>query len=1066
VISGLVPGEFAGPVSSSPHSVAAAPVGATVSPSAAGAAELLAAERSLPSRAGPTFLPRPVGEGAGPTALGAIRPDRSAAARPASPLGWQLLGTLESRYGGAMAYDAADGYVLEFGGDPDSGSTWTYENGTWTNVTLTVHGSPPGRAAASMTYDPPLGAIVLFGGLSFATAAGFTLNDTWEYRAGTWTNLTGTAGTPPESRYFGGLAYDANDSAAVLFGGIDNASAVVNGTWEFAGGRWSNVTANQTISPASSEAPSFAADGSGADAVLFGGGTVAAPFQNQTWTFAGNRWTNVTGTVGAAPPGRIYAGFSSDSSAGGAILFGGYGAPPAGSSVPVGFADTWQFSSGAGARWSRVATGPSAPAPRLFESMSDDPPAGGVVLYGGFDQFNETTYGDTWGYAAGNWTLAGTSATPTPRDAPTMAYDSTSHQVILFGGSGLNDTWSYSAGNWTRLAPTRSPGGRIYATLTDDPSDGELVLFGGERLIRAAPNAVLLNDTWVFANGTWTNITGTARGPSGPIGATSAYDSTAGVVVLFGGENETAVQNETWTFHAGRWTQVDVGGTAPSPRNGAAIADDPYDSGVVLFGGVGCNAPADLALLCNDTWTFSADTWTKQPTTNAPSVRDFAGLVDDPAFGADVLVGGLGFPCLVTTNETLCTEVLENDTWAYRGGVWTNLTGAVGLPPEGGLGAAFVEDSTAGYAFLFGAYAVGSGDAGASWWSLSPGASTPVVVGAPRASANPVAVGNLTNLSVQVSGGVAPYELSWSGLPSGCASANSTTLACRPSAAGAFSVRVSASDSEGDMGKSPLLFLNVTVLTYPVGSVTITPGAVTLNVSGSANLTAHAYDTAGHALSGASYAWSASPASLGSLNGSSGETVEVSANRTPGVLTVVVNATFEGRSALTTERITVIESTGQPFEILGILAMPSPAVVGSNLTFTTQVLGGTLPYEYEYTGLPDGCPPENAGTWTCVPTSAGEFTVTAEVTDHGGNAANVTLQLTVTRSNSGTPPVLTTPELVGVGFGVLFLAVVGGFLVARWAGRPRSSKPARPRTGAPGTTPDPTPPPPPPPSSG
>jgi hypothetical protein len=1025
----------------------------TVVPSATpGAAELAAAEASLATGAGPMLAPGPHGLPSPASTLDAVRSGRSDSERPATPLGWQLLGSLESRYAGSMAYDASDGYVLEFGGDPDAGSTWTYSNGTWTNLTLTVDGAPPERAAAAMTYDAALGEIVLFGGFSFATAAGYTLNDTWEYHAGTWTNLTGSAGTAPPSRYFAGLAYDANDSAAVLFGGLNNASATLGGTWEFLGGHWSNVTANQTASPASSAAPAFASDAADGDAVLFGGGTSPAPFQNQTWTFAGNLWTNVTGAVGAAPAGRAYAGLSADSNDSGVLLFGGYGTPPNGSDLPEGLTDTWLFSGGS---WSRVPTGPSAPSPRLYESMTDDPAVGGVLLYSGYDQFNVTVYGDTWGFAAGAWTLLGSSATPTPRNDPSLAYDSTTDQVILFGGSGLNDTWSYSAGNWTLLAPAHAPTGRMYATLTDDPSDGELVLFGGETVTQGAPNIALLNDTWVFANGTWTNLTATAHGPVGRIAASSAYDSTAGLVVLFGGENRTVLLNDTWTFHAGRWTEVGVGDPAPPSRYGASLADDPDDSGLLLFGGYGCVVPSDPALLCNDTWTYSAGAWTSHATSTAPSFRDFAGLVDDPAFKADVLEGGIGFPCVVSPNSTECTEVLQNDTWEYRSGAWTNLTGSVGVPPQGGLGAAFVEDGVDGYAFLFGAYGTGSGVAGASWWSLSPGASTPLVVGTPSASVNPVAVGNLTNLTVKVSGGAAPYEVSWSGLPTGCATANSTTLACTPSAAGTFPVRVSASDADGDLAQSPALSLNVTLITYPIGSVTIAPVVTTMNITSSRNLTAHALDTAGHALAGVSYLWSVTPVSLAALNQTSGPSVKLTANRTVGGITVKVNATYEGNWAISTESITIVEATGVPLNITAFTADPSPALVGSNVTFTTVVVGGTLPYTYTYAGLPQGCSSTNVANLTCTPTKSGPSTVSVEVTDQKGGRTNRGLKLQVTSSTTTANAFPTTLELVAIGVVVLVVALVVGFLLARRM-RP-SPPPTPPSAGAapPGARPPP-----------
>ncbi|MCI4369353.1 MAG: kelch repeat-containing protein, partial [Thermoplasmata archaeon] len=55
-----------------------------------------------------------------------------------------------------LTYDAKDGYVLLFGGrDGNAGlsDTWKFSGGNWTDLTSNISTSPPGRYAASMTYD-------------------------------------------------------------------------------------------------------------------------------------------------------------------------------------------------------------------------------------------------------------------------------------------------------------------------------------------------------------------------------------------------------------------------------------------------------------------------------------------------------------------------------------------------------------------------------------------------------------------------------------------------------------------------------------------------------------------------------------------------------------------------------------------------------------------------------------------------------------------------------------------------------------------------------------------------
>ena len=96
-----------------------------------GDANLAAARSALLSGAGPGLAP-----------LTASPSASSSAAYRWNEAPQAVLGTGPSaRYFPAMAWDAADGYVLLFGGVSASGvlsDTWTYVNGTWTNVTSEI----------------------------------------------------------------------------------------------------------------------------------------------------------------------------------------------------------------------------------------------------------------------------------------------------------------------------------------------------------------------------------------------------------------------------------------------------------------------------------------------------------------------------------------------------------------------------------------------------------------------------------------------------------------------------------------------------------------------------------------------------------------------------------------------------------------------------------------------------------------------------------------------------------------------------------------------------------------
>ena len=66
------------------------------------------------------------------------------------------------------------------------------------------------------------------------------------------------------------------------------------------------------------------------------------------------------------------------------------------------------------------------------------------------------------------------------------------------------------------------------------------------------------------------------------------------------------------------------------------------------------------------------------------------------------------------------------------------------------------------------------------------------------ANTSTVTIGGSVALTLAFSGGLAPLEVRWSGLPSGCASENVTQLACSPNASGKFTVSATVSDALGE----------------------------------------------------------------------------------------------------------------------------------------------------------------------------------------------------------------------------------------------------------------------------
>ena len=84
-----------------------------------------------------------------------------------------------ARDSAAMAYDAATGTMVLFGGETGEGrlfgDTWTWDGTTWTQQHPATSPSP--RAGAQMAYDAATGTVVLFGGGH--VGGGVPFGDTW-----------------------------------------------------------------------------------------------------------------------------------------------------------------------------------------------------------------------------------------------------------------------------------------------------------------------------------------------------------------------------------------------------------------------------------------------------------------------------------------------------------------------------------------------------------------------------------------------------------------------------------------------------------------------------------------------------------------------------------------------------------------------------------------------------------------------------------------------------------------------------------------------------------------------
>jgi hypothetical protein len=195
-----------------------------------------------------------------------------------------------ARFASAMAYDAADGQVVLFGGAPDSTSefalrdTWTWDGTDWTQQ-FPAH-SPPRRIGMGMAFDAATGQVVLFGGNGRSSTL---LNDTWTWNGTDWTRLL--PAHRPGVRAGMGMAYDVARSQIVLFGGGTFAGDLGD-TWTWDGTDWTHQTPAR--SPSARGSVPLAGDDALGRVVLFGGVGTGNTSLGDTWTWDGTDWTRRT----------------------------------------------------------------------------------------------------------------------------------------------------------------------------------------------------------------------------------------------------------------------------------------------------------------------------------------------------------------------------------------------------------------------------------------------------------------------------------------------------------------------------------------------------------------------------------------------------------------------------------------------------------------------------------------------------------------------------------------------------------------------------------------------------
>jgi len=277
-----------------------------------------------------------------------------------------------------------------------------------------------------MAYDATLGKLLLFSGVrgdnSCQAASTWVLQDSWTWDGNAWAALH-PASLPP-GRSFGAMAYDDVRRTTLLFGG---------------------------------------------------GSANSDPIRLDTWTWDGNKWSQLHPSAAPASEGLM----TYDTASGSFLLVA---------------ESTYSWD---GRTW--------------IDRHPAHMPRTGIPAFMTYDAARRTAVfvtSDFTGGATGTWTWSGTDwQQQHPVHQPSGysasgAYDAKRGVVVALIG---DQTWTWNGSDWAQQHPARSPDARYFASAVYDPAVGKVMLFGGKLYGVVRPsNDFNNNELWGWDGTSWT----------------------------------------------------------------------------------------------------------------------------------------------------------------------------------------------------------------------------------------------------------------------------------------------------------------------------------------------------------------------------------------------------------------------------------------------------------------------------------------------------------------------------------------------------------------------------------
>ena len=293
-------------------------------------------------------------------------------------LAWQKLTITDapiSRLGMDSAFFPGSGETLLFGGAWDGAQfndTWAWSGAVWTRKNPSH--LPGYRSGHAMAYDAARGQIVMFGGYDLALSA--NSDSTWIWNGVDWAQAQPQ--TSPSARSQHSMVYNPDSQKILLFGGDGNDGE----TWEWDGANWSQKATASAPSPRQGTAMAY--DAARKEIVLFGGAGATSPqaFYNDTWVWDGSQWQQRLSS--ASPTPRSNARIEYNPDIGQIVLIGGYGAKDATTTPPYTYIpdyreETWTWN---GASWTQQFPEQSPPFSYNYGLVSDTVHRSFVALLG------------------------------------------------------------------------------------------------------------------------------------------------------------------------------------------------------------------------------------------------------------------------------------------------------------------------------------------------------------------------------------------------------------------------------------------------------------------------------------------------------------------------------------------------------------------------------------------------------------------------------------------------------------------------------------------------------------